>query len=142
MSRLIILLLLSSLLISGCISSGKGMIAASDENYFKEFPKIVTHEGKYYLRFRYADKPLFYMYASTKIQDNTLVLYIPVTTSTGYRAGKLHYQEIGLQEQIKLAKEDAVFWENPGGQLVQLKVEPMNEEDIEMIREKDVQPKQ
>ena len=118
-----------SLLITACASTSR--VSIGDKNYFKEEPKIVTKENRYFLRFRYTDMNNFghyYFSTESKIENNKLVFYFQgVTSSTADAQGKLQFEEIISENKISLIKEGAVFWEESDKKLVSLKVEEMKE---------------
>ena len=116
----------------GCSSSFR--IALADDGYFLESPKIVTTQNRFFLRWRYADKPLFAMYSASKIENGKLVFYIPVTTSTGSESRKLHFEEIKDPAKLLLVSENKVFWEDPDGSLKELKVEPMSADEFSSLK--------
>lgn len=120
-------LFITSLLITACSATSKGIVSIDDKKYFSEEPKIVTKQNRYFIRFRYSDFP-YYMSADSKIETNKLIIYIPGTTSTGNAKGKLQFEEIVSEAKIKLIREGAVFWEEPSKKLVPLKIEDMKED--------------
>lgn len=120
-------------LIVGCFSTS-GVISLENKSYFKEIPKIVIKKDRYFLRFRYSEteKFTFFMMTNSKIKDDKLIFYLPVTTSSGNLKGKLQFEEILTQKKIALIKEGLVFWEEPDKQLIPLKIENM-EENLDVL---------
>ena len=125
--RLLVLLNLSYFFVA---CSLKGFIALNDEYYFSESPKIVTKENRYFLRFRYSDAENawgFYMFTESIMKEDKVIFYIPATTSTGDKRGRLQFEEIISEGKIDFIKKGAVFWEVEG-KLTPLMIEVMSED--------------
>jgi hypothetical protein len=106
-----------------CITS-KGMISVYDNNYFSDTPGIIICHDQYYLKFRYSnDEGLhFFMITNSKIENNKLIFYISATSSSGEMTGKTQYEEIIQNDKISLINRSLVFWEEPDGKLVSIRV--------------------
>src|SRR5690606_28473472 len=80
--------------VTGCVST-KSISSYNDKTYFKESPKIVSYKDRYFLRFVYPnDTFAFFMMCESKINADTLIYYLPITTSSGNLRGKIQLQEI------------------------------------------------
>lgn len=104
----------------------------SDRSYFKEPPKIVTKDDRYYLRFVYSDEGsfAFFMMTQSKVREDKVVFFIPSTTSSGKKHGEVQYEEIRSDEKIKLIREKKAYWINPDEKMITLRIEPLNEEEF------------
>ena len=118
-----------SLAFSGC--SPSCIASVNDPGWFKEGPKMVTRDGRYFFRFRYSEHPdsrfAFFMMAWSTIRNDKLIFYIPVTTSSGNCKGRLQFEEIVSQDKLSLAKKGSVYWMEPDGTLIPLEIKPMEE---------------
>ncbi|HEY9082906.1 MAG TPA: hypothetical protein VIN73_06210 [Vicingaceae bacterium] len=104
--------------VTGCVST-KSISSYNDKTYFKESPKIVSYKDRYFLRFVYPDNTFaFFMMCESKINADTLIYYLPVTTSSGNLRGKIQFQEIFKANEIEIIKKKNVYWEEPDGSLV------------------------
>lgn len=118
---------------SGCIST-KSIASLNDKRYFKESPSIVSYQGKYFLRFVYTDQTFaFSMSCESKVRRDTLIFYLPVTTSSGDLRGKTQFQEVFKANEIEIVKEENVYWEEPDESLVKMSIEPLKLEEIELL---------
>ncbi len=119
--------------VTGCVST-KSISSYNDKTYFKESPKIVSYKDRYFLRFVYPDDTFaFFMMCESKINADTLIYYLPVTTSSGNLRGKIQFQEIFKANEIEIIKKKNVYWEEPDGSLVVMPIEQLNNKEIELI---------
>ena len=86
-----------------------------------ESPTIVTKDNRYFIKFRYG-KDAFLFTIQSKIENDKLILYLPVTTSTGHPGGRVSIQEITESNELALVKSGKIFWEEPDKNLILLKV--------------------
>jgi len=100
------------------------MISVYDNNYFSGTPGIIIFHDQYFLKFRYSsDEGLhFFMITNSKIENNKLIFYISATSSSGEMTGKTQYEEIIQNDKISLINRSLVFWEEPDGKLVSIRV--------------------
>jgi hypothetical protein len=128
------LILILLLMIAGCASAS---ISMNDQDLLMESPKIVTKQGMYFIRFRYAESPsfVFYMMTWSKIRDNKLIFYIPVTSSSGDLRGVVQFEEIVSPKKIDLIKKDLVFWQEPDKKLIPLEIDTMKK-SLDVINER------
>jgi len=117
----------------GCEST-RSISSFNNKRYFKESPSIVSYQDKYFLRFVFTDETFaFYMWCESKVKNDTLIYYLPVTTSTGDRSGKIQFQEIFKANEIEIILNKNVYWEEPDESLVKMLIEPLKDEEIELI---------
>ncbi|MBC7450099.1 MAG: hypothetical protein H7259_01270 [Cytophagales bacterium] len=124
------------LLLAGC-TSNKSITALHNALYFKDSPVIATTSNRYFLRFRYSDDVnalRYYMSTSSEIRNDTLIFYIPATSSTSNVSGQLQFEEIITQEKINGIKHKNVYWQEPDGTLSAMNIEPLNEEELLIIK--------
>lgn len=124
------------LAVLSCISTGSiSLMKHNDKSYFKEPPSIIEVEGEYILRWQYANPShgLFSMMADFKISANKLLVYVPITTSSGYMNNKIYHVPILNNEYLNLIKSDSVYWVNPDKELVKIKITPPSKEDLILI---------
>jgi len=121
--RILYLLVISALILTGCTSPG---ISIYDTEVFKESPKIVMKNDIYYVRYRYSEGA-FALLTSSKIKDDKLIFYLECTTSSGYPNGRLGFEKIMDRKRINLIKRKSVFWQEPDGKLIPLEIEPLEE---------------
>lgn len=136
-NRQILFILGLILLIGSCSKSGS-IISHNDTRYFKESPKIVTKDNRYFLRWQYSDNTkanLFYMMSSSEIINDTLQFSIPVSSSSGSLNGKVQFEEVTSITKIKKLKENKVVWKNPNGTVISLKIEPLTFADETLLME-------
>jgi len=109
---LLSLSLLLAILCSRCRPTG--IIGLDDNRFFSERPVIVIQNDRYFVRFRYADREPspFYMKSTSRIREGKLIIFIPVTTSTGKAGAMLQMDEIHDQDKITLIKQGHVYWEH------------------------------
>lgn len=126
--------LIGVLILSGCVSSSS-IASLNDRDYFKESPKIVTYEGRYFMRFVYPDPEgfVFFMMADSKVNNDSLIYYLPVTTSSGNMRGRVQFQETVKANEIEIIKKNRVFWEEPNGSLVAMDVGQLKAEEIGLL---------
>lgn len=108
-----------------------------DTAYFKESPSIVRCDTSYYLRFRYAegkDKWHFYMMTWSTIKGDSLVFYLPCTSSSGYCDGKLQFEGIEGKAKTDLAKKGKAYFLEPDKTYIPLAVEKIREEEVHLLR--------
>ena len=111
--------------IIGCVSPG---ISMHDLGIFSESPKIVTHDGRYFLRFRYGnDERVFYFITWSNIKNEKLIFYVPATSSSGDPRGRVQFEEIADKGKIDYIRRGEVYWEEPSGDLIPLKIDSMKE---------------
>jgi hypothetical protein len=127
MQKHILNLLLTFLIffVVGC-SSTQSISFHVDNKYFKESPLIVHTESRFFLKFVYSDSENasgFAMYTESNIENDSLIFYLPVTTSSFNMRGKTQYEEITSDEKIKIIAEGNVFWKQPDNSLVRMNVE-------------------
>lgn len=126
-------ILLGLLVLTGC-SSTSSIASFSDKNYFKESPSIITYQDKYFLRFVYTDESFaFFMMCDSKIKSDSLIYYLPVTTSSGNLIGKIQFQEIIKENEIEIIKKKKVFWEEPDESYVLMMIERIKDEEINLL---------
>lgn len=108
MRYFVILLLLSS----ACASPWR--VSYDDRERFEEAPKIVKIDERYFIRFRYSDEERgmhFVMFTDSRIKHDTLLFFIPASTSSGYRKGVVQFEEIKSPKKIVMIEQKLVFWE-------------------------------
>jgi hypothetical protein len=126
------LILLIAITLIGCTTT-HSVAELNDELFFKESPKIVTDGNQYFLRFVYSDKEGawgFAMYTSSEIYNDSLIFYIPVTTSSGNLRGRVQFEEIKSSEKIKIIKKEKVFWKEKNGTFIPLVIHRMTNEEL------------
>jgi hypothetical protein len=116
-------------------------INLNDQARFKESPKIIKAEDRFFIRFRYADDesegpPPLFMSVQSKIIDDKLVFFVPATASAGNMSGQLQFEEITPEKKVEIIKSGQVFWKEVNGDLLPVTVEPATEEDIGIINSK------
>jgi hypothetical protein len=117
----------------GCTTSERSIASLNDEQYFNEAPKIVIYENRYFLRFQYSDKNNawgFYMFIHSKFKKDSLIFYLPATTSSGSMRGRIQFQEITSGKELKAIIENNFFWEEPDGGFRKMNKENLKEEEI------------
>lgn len=125
--------LLGLLVMTGCIST-KSIASLEDKNYFKESPSIITYQDKFFLRFVYTDESFaFFMMCDSKIKNDSLIYYLPATTSSGNLTGKTQFQEIIKENEIEVIKKKRVFWEEPDESYVSMTIEQIKDEEIDLL---------
>ena len=126
-------IIIGLIIVSGCVST-KSITSINNKKYFKESPSIVSYQEKYFLRFVYSDETFaFYMECESKVNSDTLIYYLPVTTSSGDLRGKTQFQEIIKANEIEIIKKENVYWEEPDESLVKMMVEQLKDEEIELL---------
>jgi len=126
-------IIIGLIIVSGCVST-KSITSINNKKYFKESPSIVSYQEKYFLRFVYSDETFaFYMACESKFNSDTLIYYLPVTTSSGDLRGKTQFQEIIKANEIEIIKKENVYWEEPDESLVKMMVEQLKDEEIELL---------
>jgi hypothetical protein len=134
MSFLIISILAA---LSGCTSS-RSITSLNNELYFKESPKIIVIEDSYYLRFIYSDTQNangFAMFTESKIINDSLIFYLPVTTSSFNRKGMTQFEEIITKNKIEIIKNGKVFWKNPDESIIHMEIQ-QSKEGINIMEKK------
>ena len=120
-------------LVSACIST-KSIASLNDRDYFQESPTIVTNQESYYLRFVYPEKSFaFFMQCESKVKGDSLIYYLPVTTSSGNLRGQTQFQEILEENELRIVKLGNVFWEEPDGSLVSMEFSEISSDEIELL---------
>ena len=126
-------IIIGLIIVTGCVST-KSIASINNKKYFKESPSIVSYQEKYFLRFVYSDETFaFYMACESKVNSDTLIYYLPVTTSSGDLRGKTQFQEIIKANEIEIIKKENVYWEEPDESLVKMMVEQLKDEEIELL---------
>jgi len=98
-----------------------GNFSINDSRIFTQPPAIVLRDNNYFIEFKYG-KNSFYFDIASKIQDNKIIFYLPVTTSSGNMHGKLHSDKITDPIIISLIEQGQVFWEEPNGKLIPIMI--------------------
>ena len=121
------------MLLLGCTTTSK--IRFDDKKYFQEPPKIVTSGNRFFLRWVYADhqQPLFAMSSESRIKNDSLLFYIPATTSSGNVNGRLHLEEIKDPQKLSFIQQHKTFWLNPDGSLKSLNPESMSQQEFKQL---------
>lgn len=136
MTKLSLTIVLSAGLLTGCIST-RSFVALNNKTYFKQPPKIVTKDNRYFMRFVYGDSEDsqgFFMMTWSRIEGDKLIFYLPATSSSGSLRGRVQYEEVKTIEKINRINDHKAFWEEPDGTLIQLPIEPINNEDGSLIQ--------
>ena len=121
------------MIVSGCVST-KSIASLNDKRYFKESPSIVSYQDNYFLRFVHTNETFaFYMWCDSKVKGDTLIYYLPVTTSSGDQRGKTQFQEIVKADEIEIIKKKNVYWAEPDESLVKMLIEQLKEEEIKLL---------
>jgi hypothetical protein len=120
------------LFVLGACASQRSVMSFSDRSYFKDPPKIVAKDDRYYLRFVYTDQGSFayFMMTQSKVREDKVVFFIRSTTSSGKKHGEVQYEEIRADEKIRLIREKMAYWINPDEKLITLRIEPLDEEEF------------
>jgi hypothetical protein len=117
----------------GCTST-KSITSHNNIKYFKESPSIVSYQTRYFLRFVYSDESsAFFMMCESKVKNDSLIYYLPVTTSSGNLSGKPQFQEIIKENEIDIIKKKKIFWEEPDGSHVPMTIEQLKDEEIKLL---------
>lgn len=130
-----IILIITVFFTYSCKTSSS-IISINDTRYFKETPKIVSRDDRYFVKWIYADNsqiPLFYMLTKSEIVNDTLQIYIPVTSSSGNLKGKYQFDEITSETKKNLVRQNKVVWREPNNTLIKLKVEEMSLDDAKIL---------
>lgn len=125
-----------SLIVFGC-ATNRSITSLENEKYFKESPKIVKVENRCYLKFTYADNNDtwgFAMFTESKIENNSVIFCLPVTTSSGDMRGKTQHEEIITANKVELINKGSVFWEDPDGTLRQMTIDII-QDGLELMKE-------
>ncbi len=133
--RKIFILFTIAFFVSFC-KTNNSIISINDTRYFKETPKIVNRDDRYFVRWIYSEEstiPLFYMLTKSEIINDTLQIYIPVTTSSGNLKGKYQFDEITSSIKINKIKENKVVWREPNNSHINLQVEEMSINDARIL---------
>ena len=91
--------------------------------FFKEAPSIVYKDSSYAIRFRYAQGPNaqhFFMMLSSKIKDDSLIFYLPCTSSSGWCDGKVQLEPIVDPAKKRLIRQNKAFFLEPDKSRIQL----------------------
>lgn len=108
-----------------------------DVTRFQESPTVIRSGDRYFIRFRYADReegvPPSFMAIRTRIQEDTLIFFIPAMASGTSWAGRLQIEEIKEAKQITLIDQGKFFWKEVSKELVPLTLQPPTEEDLALI---------
>jgi hypothetical protein len=121
------------MIVSGCVST-KSITSHNNKKYFKESPSIVSYQDKYFLRFVHSDETFaFYKYCVSKVNSDTLIYYLPMTTSSGDLRGKTQFQEIIKANEIEIIKKKNVYWEEPDESHVPMTIEQLKDEEIKLL---------
>ncbi|MEP1097434.1 MAG: hypothetical protein ABJG78_20115 [Cyclobacteriaceae bacterium] len=133
--RTMFCVLFGLLIVSGCTST-KSIASLNNGEYFKESPTIASYKGRYFMRFVYSDNEgvfAFFMMPQSKVNSDSLIYYLPVTSSSGDLKGKTQFQEIIKENEIEIIKKKKVFWEEPDGSLVVMFIEQLKDEEIKLL---------
>lgn len=131
--RNILCIIIALMSVVACTSS-RSISSLNNKSYFKESPSIVSYQTRYFLRFVYSDESFaFFMMCESKLKNDSLVFYLPVTTSSGDLRGKTQFQEIIKENEIDIINKKKVFWEEPDGSYVSMEVEIISDEEIELL---------
>jgi hypothetical protein len=88
------------------------------------------------MRFVYSDNDgafAFFMMPESKMNGDSLIYYLPVTTSSGNYKGRTQFQEIIKVNEIEMVKKKNIFWEEPDGSHVAMRLGPLKDEEIELL---------
>lgn len=130
-------LLILFVITASCASPWR--VGFDERQRFEESPKIVEYDNRYFLRFRYSDAPdgyHFAMFGASRIKNDTLLFYIPASTSSGYLKGVVQFEEIISPRKIELIEQRVVFWEGENRVLTPMVVEPAWDFDPKRIYKK------
>lgn len=138
MNRIVIFFIFIIIIASYSCKTKNSFVSYNDGRYFKEYPKIVSKDNRYFLRWRYADngnKGLFFMMSTSEIKNDTLQFRVPTSSSSGNLNGKLQFEEVTVPMKIQKIKENKVVWKDPDGKTTPLKVEALTIEDEAVLME-------
>jgi len=90
------MLLCCILALTGC-AVNRSITNLNNDIFFRQPPKIVVIENQYFIRFVYSDRDdahRFAMSTESKVVNNSLIFYLPVTTSSYDMSGRTQFEEI------------------------------------------------
>lgn len=135
--KTILNLILLIFLITACASPWR--VGFDERQRFEESPKIVEHDNRYFLRFRYSDDPKGYhfaMFGASRIKNDTLLFCIPASTSSGYLKGVVQFEEVISPRKIELIEQGIVFWEGEHRLLTPIAIERAQDFDPRRVYKK------
>jgi len=127
--------LIGSFVTLGCAPAIRSIASFDDKKFFDESPSIVSYQERYFLRFVYTTSEPFahFMMCDSKIKNDSLFYYLPVTSSSGDRRGQIQFQEVVGKDKTQIIKKGKVFWKEPNGNLVLMKVEQVKTGEVQLL---------
>ena len=118
----------------GCAPAVRSIASFDDKKFFDESPSIVYHQDRCFLRFVYTTKSFaHFMMCESKIKNDSLLYYLPVTSSSGDRRGQIQFQEVVGENEVQIIKKGKVFWKEPNGNFVLMKVEQVKTVEVRLL---------